>query len=159
MRRIRDNEDVCIGCRLCEISCIVEHSLSHDILKAFKSEQPRPSARISVGQGKDGFLAVRCQHCPEPPCVYACLTGALSRDPLSGLVLLDSGKCVGCWTCVISCPFGAIAPDTARGAIAKCDMCPELDVPACVAGCSNRALAFEETLGAEAAPLQGNAKR
>lgn len=153
MKRIRVNEDVCIGCRLCEISCIVEHSLSHDILKAFKSEQLRPVARISVGQGKEGFLAVRCQHCPEPLCVHSCLTGALSRDPSSGLVLYDSGKCVGCWTCVISCPFGAITPDTTRQAIAKCDMCPELDVPACVVGCSNRALALEETAAIEEAAV------
>jgi carbon-monoxide dehydrogenase iron sulfur subunit len=159
MKRISINEDVCIGCRLCEISCIVEHSLSHDILKAFKFDNPPALSRISVGQGKEGFLPVRCQHCPEPACVYSCLTGALSRDRSSGLVLYDPGKCVGCWTCVIACPFGAITPDVSRQAIAKCDMCPDLDIPACVTGCSNRALALEETVGAEAAPLQRNVKR
>jgi carbon-monoxide dehydrogenase iron sulfur subunit len=153
MTRISENEDVCIGCRLCEIGCIVEHSLSHDILKAFKSEEPPAKARIAVGQRKEGFLAVRCQHCPDPPCVHSCLTGALSRDPSSGLVLYDSAKCVGCWTCVVSCPFGAIAPDTAREEIAKCDMCPDLDVPACVAACPNRALALEEPATIEKAAV------
>ena len=157
MKRIRVNEEVCIGCRLCEISCVVEHSLSRDLLKAFKCETPPALSRISVRQAKNGFLPVRCLHCPDPACVDSCLTGALSRDPSRGLVTYDAARCVGCWTCVIACPFGAITPDAARQSIAKCDMCPDLDVPACVAGCSNRALTLEEA--AVEAAVSGSVER
>jgi carbon-monoxide dehydrogenase iron sulfur subunit len=44
----------------------------------------------------------------------------------------------------MACPFGAITPDFAEGVIVKCDLCPEQDVPACVAGCPNKALLFTD---------------
>ncbi len=131
-----------MGCGLCEVYCQVEHSRSRDVLKAFKKERRRPLPLVRVGQGAHSFVAVQCQHCAEPWCVYACLTGALSKDPISGVVEVDRQRCVGCWTCVMACPFGAITPDIAEGAIAKCDLCPGLSVPACVAGCPNGALVF-----------------
>jgi len=34
LMRIVPKEEVCIGCRLCEIHCIVQHSKSKDIVKA-----------------------------------------------------------------------------------------------------------------------------
>jgi carbon-monoxide dehydrogenase iron sulfur subunit len=140
MRRIELQEQVCIGCGLCEVFCLVEHSLSRDILKAFLRERPRALPRIHVERRDLLSLPVQCQHCAEPPCVYACLTGALWQDPESGLVHLDTAKCMGCWTCVLACPFGAITPDTQRGVAAKCDLCPDRTVPACVAACPNEAL-------------------
>jgi len=140
MKRIYANEDACIGCRLCELYCQVEHSQSRDILRAFKRERALPPPRIRIHQAAESFVAVQCQHCPEPPCVYACLTGALRKDPVSGVVTVDSERCVGCWTCVMVCPFGAITPSLAEDIMVKCDLCPELEVPACVAGCPNRAL-------------------
>lgn len=142
MNRVRANPEVCIGCRLCQVHCQVEHSQSRTILRAFKKEQP-PLPRVVVYDGDDFHLAVQCQHCAEPRCVYSCLTGALYRDP-SGAVYVNAEKCVGCWTCVICCPFGAIAPDSARNTIVKCDLCPDLTVPACVANCPNRALTLVE---------------
>lgn len=140
MKRIELHEEVCIGCGLCEVFCLVEHSLSRDILKAFLRESPRALPRIHVERRDHLSLPVRCQHCPEPLCVYACLTGALWQDPETGLVHLDARKCMGCWTCVIACPYGAITLDAQRGTAAKCDLCPDRAVPACVAACPNEAL-------------------
>ncbi len=161
MRRIEFREEVCIGCGLCEVFCLVEHSLSKDILKAFQREEPRAVPRIHVERRDDLSLPVQCQHCAEPLCVYSCLSGALWRDPESGLVHLDARKCMGCWTCVMACPYGAITPDVERGVAAKCDLCPERAVPACVAGCPNEALfcvdgetAADEELGQLAGALR-----
>lgn len=148
MKRVNANPDVCVGCRLCQTYCQTEHSRSRDVLKTFKLDRT-PPPRIRVERGEDFFYASQCRHCAEPWCVYSCLTGALSRDPISGLVDVDAGKCVGCWTCVIACPFGAITPDFEAAHIVKCDLCPGLEVPACVANCPNKALLLVDYLVTE----------
>ena len=144
MKRIYINEQVCIGCHLCEVYCQVEHSQSKDLIKAFKRESPRPLPRARVEVRKPISISVQCRHCAEAPCVYACLTGALQRDPESGKVTVDVERCIGCWTCIIACPFGAIRQDTYRGKIAKCDLCPDKDMPVCVTNCPNEALIYAE---------------
>ena len=40
--------------------------------------------------------------------------------------------------------LGAIRQDRERGKAVKCDLCPEADIPACVANCPNEALVYEE---------------
>jgi len=144
MKSIYIKEQVCIGCHLCEVYCQVAHSQSNDLMKAFKRESPRPLPRLSVEVRSPVFFAMQCRHCTDPPCVYACLTGALHRDAESGIVTVDEERCIGCWTCILVCPFGAIRQDTQRGRIAKCDFCPEHAVPVCVANCPNEALVYVE---------------
>ncbi len=144
MKRIYIKEQACIGCHLCEVHCQLEHSVSKDLIKAFKREAPRPLPRLWVEENRPVSFSVRCHHCDEPPCVYVCLTGALSRDADSGIVTVDDAKCIGCWTCILVCPFGAIRQDTHRGKIAKCDLCPGGDAPACVTNCPNEALVYAE---------------
>ncbi len=142
MPRITIQEEACISCGLCRVYCQVEHSKSKNLLKAFKKESALPRLRVER-RGEISF-AVSCRHCDEPSCVFACLTGALRKDPQTGVVVFHGEKCIGCWTCVLFCPHGAITPDPQRGVIAKCDLCPHLPVPACVANCPNEALIFAE---------------
>ena len=139
-------EDVCIGCRLCEVHCLVQHSKSKNIIKAFKRETPRPLARIRVEEEGPSSFAVQCRHCKKPMCVYSCLTGAMQKDPVTGVVKHDPERCVGCWTCIMACPFGAITRDMGgeRNIVAKCDLCPGREVPACVENCPNEALVYKE---------------
>ncbi len=139
MKRVYVKEEVCIGCGLCRIYCQAEHSRSKDMIKAFKKETPRPSPRIRVERVGEVSLSIRCRHCDEPWCVYSCLTGAMRKDPVSGVVGVDTAKCIGCWTCVIACPYAAITRDVSK-IVAKCDLCPGLDIPVCVANCPNEAL-------------------
>jgi carbon-monoxide dehydrogenase iron sulfur subunit len=68
----------------------------------------------------------------------------MSLDKETGLVVHDDEKCIVCWTCIIACPYGAIKPDLSGKIVAKCDLCPNLEVPACVANCPNEALTYEE---------------
>jgi carbon-monoxide dehydrogenase iron sulfur subunit len=42
------------------------------------------------------------------------------------------------------CPFGALTVSDEQKTPLKCDFCPELDMPACVANCPNEALTLEE---------------
>jgi len=143
MKRIYAKEDVCIGCRLCEVWCKVSHSKSKDIIKAFKKEDIL--SRVHVEELGSTSFAVQCRHCEEPDCVYSCISGAMYIDEETGEVKHDPDKCVGCWTCIMVCHRGAILRDERQRRIAsKCDLCPDLDTPACVVHCPNEALILIE---------------
>lgn len=144
MKRIYIKEEVCIGCRLCEVYCQRQHSQSKDLIKAFKEETPRPLPRLRVEVKAPVSFSVRCQHCDDSPCVSACITGALRRDPITGVVDVDIDRCIGCWTCLLVCPFGAIKQDTKQKKMVKCDLCPGAEIPVCVANCPNEALVYAE---------------
>jgi carbon-monoxide dehydrogenase iron sulfur subunit len=147
MRKIVYKEEVCMGCGICEVHCIVEHSKSKDIIKAYKREDQRPLSRIRVEIDRPQTLVVQCKHCKDRPCVIACLSGAMYKDTETGLVAYDADKCVGCWTCIMVCPYGAINVDLAnRKAVIKCDQCRRSDLPACVANCPNEALSLQEVM-------------
>ncbi len=145
MKKVYIIEEACMGCGLCEVYCRLEHATSKDILKALKRESPRPVPRIAVQRQAPVSFALQCRHCAEPYCVYSCLTGALQRDTESGVILVDTEKCMGCWTCVLSCPFGVIRRDLERETIAKCDLCLASGTPACVTHCPNEALVCAES--------------
>ncbi len=136
-----------MGCGLCRVYCLAEHSMSGDIIKAWKKESPRAVPRIRVERRGEISFSLQCRNCDEPWCAYACLSGALRRDPLTGMVTLDSEKCTGCWTCILACPNNAIMIDSNRKVVAKCDLCPGRDIPACVANCPNEALYIIDTEG------------
>ncbi|MFX1519474.1 MAG: 4Fe-4S dicluster domain-containing protein [Promethearchaeota archaeon] len=148
MKRIYANEEVCIGCRLCEIWCVVEHSKSKDIIKAFKHELQKSDPKVLVEISKPVSFALQCRHCKEPDCVYACIGGALFVDKKNGTVQHNADKCVGCASCIMVCPYGAIAlvkdKNDAIKAVSKCDLCPDIEIPACVAHCPNEALVYVE---------------
>lgn len=145
MRRIIAKEDVCIGCRLCEIWCQVQHSKSGNIIKAFKKEEIRPMARVHVEENESTSFGLQCRNCEEPDCVYSCISGAMYIDEETGTVQHDPEKCVGCWTCIMVCHRGAILRDERMKRIAaKCDMCIDLEIPACVVHCPNEALVLQE---------------
>ncbi|MDP2919321.1 MAG: 4Fe-4S dicluster domain-containing protein [Dehalococcoidia bacterium] len=145
MKRVLVNEPVCMGCHLCEVYCQLQHSRSTDLIKAFKKESPRQLPRLRIEARNPVFFSLRCQHCTESHCIYACLTGALSRNTDTGAVIIDEEKCTGCWTCIITCPYGSIRPDTLRHKSVKCDLCQGAETPACVLHCPNEALVYEDT--------------
>ena len=142
MKKIYVKEEVCIGCRLCEVYCQLKNASSKDIIKAFKRETPPSVPRVRLEENGAISFSLHCQQCDEAPCVSACLTGALVQDPISGIVEVNEERCVGCWTCILVCPFAAIKQDTERGKMAKCDACQGEDIPVCVANCPNEALVY-----------------
>lgn len=144
MRRVYVKEEVCIGCHLCEVYCRLQHARSTDLVKAFKRESPRTLPRLRVEERGVVSLSVRCQHCDDAPCIQACLTGAMSRDPVSSLVTVDEEHCIGCGTCLMVCPLGVIRLNTEEKKMVKCDLCQGKDIPVCVANCPNEALIYVE---------------
>ena len=142
MKRVYVNEKWCLGCHLCEYYCAFAGTGERDMAKALKNLQIRPKIRIE--EGKNGIsFAVSCRHCEEPLCVKGCITGALTQK--DGVITIDQDKCVSCYTCVLSCPYGAIAP-SADGPMQKCELCMKTSegVPQCVKGCPNNAIVYEE---------------
>lgn len=144
MKQVYVNEQVCIGCKLCEVYCRLKHSRTKDLVKAHKKEFPRPLSRTRVDESGVVSLSIRCQHCADAPCIPACLTGALSRDPESLLVNVDEDKCIACGTCSLVCPFGVPKLDTTQKKMVKCDLCQDEEIPVCVANCPNEALVYVE---------------
>lgn len=141
MKRVYVNEQWCLGCHLCEYYCAFANSGKDDMVKALKNVDIHP--RIQVEDSGDVHFAVSCRHCEEPLCVKGCITGALTQR--DGVIQIDKEKCVGCYTCILSCPYGAVLPSE-EGVVQKCELCltNSAGSPACVAGCPNRAVVYEE---------------
>ncbi len=151
MKRIYAIESWCVDCRRCEVACKTFHSRSGDPVKAYMHEFPEPQSRVHVEGGKFLSVAVNCRHCDEPKCVEGCISGAMRKDPVTGLVTSDPNKCVGCRTCVSMCPYGCVSVEAAveKEIAYKCDLCCDENgvpgEPRCVETCPNRALIYVES--------------
>ncbi|MDR2047104.1 MAG: 4Fe-4S binding protein [Clostridiales bacterium] len=140
MKKIYVQEEWCLKCRLCEYICAYANSGFKDIAAALKDKPI--NTRITVEESGRISYAVSCRHCDEPSCVKSCISGALEK--VDGVVKIDKDKCVGCFTCVLACPYGAIAAGE-DGAAMKCELCVENSggSPMCVKYCPNRAIILE----------------
>ncbi len=136
-KRIICDTNKCISCRTCELSCAVEHSPGKDLFKAI-IEDTLSSPRCQVSDLTCGVsLSWRCQHCDPAPCVEACMSGAMFKDE-QNRTMYNPEKCVGCWMCIMSCPFGAIK--RSQKLAVKCDLCPDRKDYVCVVSCPSKAL-------------------
>jgi len=155
MKRVYVNEKWCLGCHLCEYYCAFASVNSadksadakKDMARALKDIKINPNIKI---EEKDGIsFAVSCRHCKEPLCVKGCITGALTI--IDGVITINHDRCVSCYTCILSCPYGAVSPSD-DGAVQKCELCVKTTggtrnaafTPPCVEGCPNGAIVFEE---------------
>lgn len=141
MKKVYADERWCLGCHLCEYNCAFANSGLKDMVKALKDKTIYPRIRVE-DTGKITY-AVSCRHCDNPLCVKSCISGALTCK--DGVMRIDHNKCVGCLTCILVCPYGAVAQGES-GVVQKCELCLENSCgsPACVQGCPNRALVYEE---------------
>ena len=141
MKRVYADEKWCLGCHLCEYNCAFANSGLKNMASALKDKKIYP--RIRVEEKDKITYAVSCRHCEDPICVKSCISGALIKT--DGAVKIDKNKCIGCLTCILVCPYGALSQGE-TGAVQKCELCLEnsCGAPACVSGCPNRALVYEE---------------
>lgn len=127
------NPDLCAGCRVCEIVC----SLAHFDLVATEYSAIRINTDVLGGYVSDAEI---CKQCAGAECVANCPTGALHVDPATGARVIDQDVCIGCQTCVNSCPVEPPRPHYVAdlGTCFKCDLCG--GDPWCVRCCSGGAL-------------------
>jgi len=133
----------CIGCRACEVACVMAHNQGEHVSDV---EQFRP--RINVVKFNKLHSALLCRHCDDAPCVNSCTEGAIVYRNNSVQVIEE--KCIGCKSCEISCPFGAVSVTVEQkdGQVVsanahKCDLCDKREGgPACVEQCPSDALSL-----------------
>ena len=143
MKRLYFDIEKCLGCRTCEFACAMAHSVTKDLFKMLR-EKDKSLPRIKIAFAKDENYPVACRHCDDPKCVDACMSAALSKDPVSGQVMYNKDKCVGCWMCVMVCPYGAIRPDKNVKIAIRCDLCIDVGEPQCVKSCPVKAITWAE---------------
>ncbi len=141
----------CTGCSACRVACAAANPVSRGTAwRTVTTFNPRRWAGAPVVH-----LSLACNHCAAPPCVPACPAGAYGKDPVTGAVLVDRGRCVGCRYCTWVCPYGAPRFVPAAGTVEKCTLCAgrlaEGGVPACAAACPTGALGFAPA-GGESLP-------
>lgn len=120
---------VCTGCKTCELTCAVVHSIGGVLSRS----------RIRVHtQGQNRFVQVTCLQCLEAACARVCPTEALRRNEATQAIEVHTGRCIGCGTCAAACPFGHMHFDPVIERPVKCDLCGGR--PACAAFCPHGAL-------------------
>ena len=132
MLRIIVHEDLCSGCRACEVACVARHE------GCFGTATARILVTKVEPLGVDHPHV--CRLCRRAPCVAACPTGALSRLEITGAILLHAEDCIGCSACVDACPFGMAALHPETGLALICDLCD--GDPTCVKRCATGAIQY-----------------
>lgn len=132
---------LCIGCGSCQFACREEnHLMPNTYFRRVLTLEPEDSL------GYIGFFSAGCNHCQNPACIEACQNGAMQVSEVQGVVIHDSGRCIGCSACVWACPYGAVVIDPRTGKSGKCTSClPRRNQglsPACVSACPTKALQF-----------------
>ncbi len=140
MKVIGVHLDRCTGCKTCELYCAVERGSNEKTLLKAVQESPSPRPRVRVEGSNEVPLPLQCRHCLNAPCLNACLSGALDREPETNLVVIREDRCIACWTCTMYCPYGVILPWPEREYALKCDRCAFMENPVCVEVCPTHAL-------------------
>lgn len=150
-KRIFIDKDKCDGCLNCNLACMNAHREDDPNMYTLSLTDQRNETRNFIYKdGKGGYTPIFCRHCDEPECVATCMSGALRKDPETGMVLYDKALCGACFMCVMNCQFGLPKPDTAtKTTIVKCDFCEGCSDsgPSCVAACPKEAICVKEVPG------------
>jgi len=151
----------CIGCKVCEVVCAVEH-LDRECKTVGTIDAPLLPKLFLVKTPKV-TMPIQCRHCEDAPCANVCPVAAISE--VDNKILVDEKICVGCKTCMMACPFGAmdlvpryqdgqvimqevLTTETEDGVVQKeamvankCDLCVgRVEGPACIQACPAQAL-------------------
>ena len=133
------DQNKCVGCGECKHACNETNHLPPGRSRVILQRMPGPERH---------YIRVSCQQCEDSPCVKVCPTGACHHDPATGIVTMNTDRCVGCKYCIAACPYNARYINEETKVADNCDFClhsKKLDqgeLPGCVARCRFHALAF-----------------
>jgi carbon-monoxide dehydrogenase iron sulfur subunit len=132
----------CMLCLSCVLACQI-HSLGiSDVRQISRNRQPIRRIFTSFVRGTPWVWT--CQHCLSAPCVEACVSGSLRYQEREKVVIHRPETCVGCGSCILVCPFGALGFDEKEGRVEKCSLCLEDGFPRCVEACQTQALVYQD---------------
>ncbi|MCT4507328.1 MAG: 4Fe-4S dicluster domain-containing protein [Tepidibacter sp.] len=94
----------CIGCRTCQIACVVAHSDEDIFNPECKNISFNP--RLSVVKTAIVSAPIQCRHCEDAPCANVCPNNSIVNK--DGSIQINEETCIGCKTCLMACPLGAI---------------------------------------------------
>jgi carbon-monoxide dehydrogenase iron sulfur subunit len=146
MKRIIIEKEECDGCKNCSLACMQAHRIDEGSIYDLNLTDPSNESRNYILAVDSGYAPLFCRHCDDPECVRACISGAMTKDSDSGIVLYDVETCAKCFMCVMSCPYGVLKPDRAYALkVIKCDFCSEDGFdPNCVKSCPKNAISVQE---------------
>jgi len=136
------NPALCIGCRTCEIACVLAHTDKK--LGAPEIQNAPFIPRLSVVKTSEVSVPIQCRQCEDAPCAESCPEKAIVQKDQAIFVLAE--RCVGCKNCLMACPIGAVYLTRVEGnpekkAAYKCDLCADSpDGPECIKKCPTKAL-------------------
>ena len=139
----------CIGCRTCEIACVLAHSATDAMVKMSPASF---NPRLTVVKTTRVSTPVQCRQCEDAPCAAVCPTGTLVLR--NNTVEVIPSRCIGCKSCMIACRFGVIEVLPCEATLSdrplvsgthveavKCDLCAHrANGPACVEVCPTKAI-------------------
>lgn len=140
------NPGRCIGCGTCMAACMMEHDPIDGV----------PIPRLTLIKTRTVSVPVGCHHCQDAPCVASCPENVLYFH--DDKVLARQDGCIGCSSCELACPYGAVCIVRTEDSVAgagiryrqtkrpmplKCDLCSSrTEGPACVAACLTNGLIY-----------------
>lgn len=125
---------LCTGCKICQLVCS-EKKCGFYI----------PDRALLRVENHDEIYnsPVTCMQCGNPACQKVCPKGAIFKDS-SGIIQIDSEKCVGCGICEKYCPQHVIVifseDSGSKRKAHKCDLCK--GSPQCAAACPTGAISI-----------------
>jgi len=138
----------CIGCLNCELACAASFlgiSLDEAYERGLNGEEL--IHRNEVIKMANLTAPMQCMQCEDAPCAKACPIDIIKHE--GNHIKIYEDDCIGCRSCAIVCPFGAIVmaersehnQNVTNLVAIKCDLCGGVEgKQACVEICPTDAI-------------------